>query len=139
MGRDILYLSDTNIVRMERYCTRELIESVISDFEESGGIVIRNPADDKPKMSWIITNFLSNESNRNRNVYSVVLSLAAIAGLIVIGNYENFGNVSVLNHLRLIKYISEEDWQFFLDEFANHSDRIKTPRIFGLNNNTNRN
>lgn len=132
MDRDILYLSDENIVRMEKYCTRELIESVIKDFEDKGGVVIRNPVGDKPKMSWVITNYLTDESNRNLPVYAVVLSLAAIAGLIQIGDYESFGNVNVLNHLHSINYISEEDWQFFLNEFANHSDRMNPPRRFGL-------
>lgn len=137
MENDILFLSDENIVKMEKYCTRELIDSVINHFERSGGIVIRNPLSDRPQMSWIITNYLSDESNRNRDVYSVVLSLAAIAGIITIGDYQNFGNVAVSNYLRSINYISEEDWQFFLNEFANHSDGMNTPRLFVQNNKTN--
>lgn len=132
MENDILFLSDENIAKMGKYCTNELIESIISDFERSGGVVRRNPGDYNPNKSWIITNYLSDETNRNRNVYSVVLSLAAIAGLITIGNYQSFGNVNVLNHLLEIEYISKDDWQFFLNEFANHSDGLNPPRRFDL-------
>ena len=113
---DILYISPQSINEITRYCKKELVISVINHFAQNGKI-IENKNQTHPNRWWIITDYIKNSTIASRKKLSVILSLAAIGGIIQIGVRQETGDVNVLNMLHKLSSISESDYQYFIDSF----------------------
>ena len=113
---DILYISPQSINEITRYCKKELVISVINHFAQNGKI-IENKNQTHPNRWWIITDYIKNSTIASRKKLSVILSLAAIGGIIQTGVRQETGDVNVLNMLHKLSYISESDYQYFIDSF----------------------
>ena len=117
---DILYISFDTYQKVSIYCEESLINEVLNHFATVGEIKKRKN-DEHPNRWWIITDYISNISIDNRKKLSVILSFAAIGGFIQIGDKCQMGNVPVLNMLKELSHISENDYDYFIDAFYNFS------------------
>ena len=113
---DILYILPQSINEITRYCKKELVISVINHFAQNGKI-IENKNQTHPNRWWIITDYIKNSTIASRKKLTVILSLAAIGRIIQIGVRQETGDVNVLNMLHKLSYISESDYQCFIDSF----------------------
>lgn len=117
---DILYLSPQASHELTQYCESELLLSVLEHFANNGKIVeMKN--EEQPSRWWIITDYITNNTIDYRNKLSVILSLARIGGIIQINNRQEVGDVNVLSMLKELAYISEDDFNYFVEAFFNFS------------------
>lgn len=117
---DILYLSPQASHELTQYCESELLLSVLEHFANNGKIVeMKN--EEQPSRWWIITDYITNNTIDYRNKLSVILSLARIGGIIQINNRQEVGDVNVLSMLKELAYISEDDYNYFVEAFFNFS------------------
>lgn len=117
---DILYLSPQSSHELTQYCESNLILSVLGHFT-SNGKIIEKKNEEQPSRWWIITDYISNNTINSRNKIAVILSLGAIGGVIQINNRQETGDVNVLNMLKEFAYISDEDYNYFIEAFYNFS------------------
>ena len=115
---DILYLSPKASHELTQYCESELLLYVLEHFANIGKIVEKKN-EEQPSRWWIITDYIYNGTINSRNKIAVILSLAAIGGVIQIYNRQETGDVNVLCMLK--DYISEEDFDYFVEAFYNFS------------------
>ena len=117
---DILYLSTEASHKLTQYCESELLLYVLEHFAKNGKIVEKKN-ETQPSCWWIISNYISNNTINSRNKIAVILSLAAIGGVIQIYNRQEIGDVNVLNMLKDFAYISDEDYDYFIESFYHFS------------------
>lgn len=117
---DILYISPETTKKLAEYCEDNLIFEVLDDFKKKGQIIDKNDGD-RPSKSWIITNYIIDNTIDSRKKLSVILSFSAIGGFIQIGDRIEFGDVNTLCMLRETNNISDEDFDFFVETFNNFS------------------
>lgn len=117
---DILYLSPQASHDLTHYCESELILFVLKHFALNGKIIEKKD-DEQPSRWWIITDYITNNTIDSRNKLAVILSLARIGGIIQISNRQEVGDVNVLCMLKELAYISEEDFDYFVEAFFNFS------------------
>lgn len=117
---DILYLSPQASHELTQYCESELLLHVLEHFANNGKIVEKKN-EEQPSRWWIITDYIYNGTINSRNKIAVILSLAAIGGVIQIYNRQETGDVNVLNMLKEFAYISDEDYDYFIEAFFNFS------------------
>ena len=70
---------------------------------------------------WIITDYITNNTINCRNKLSVILSFASNGGTVQINDRQEFGDVNVLCMLKELSYISEEDFDYFVEAFFRFS------------------
>lgn len=123
---DTLYISPETIKELAEYCEDNLIFEVFEDFKKKGQIIEKND-EEHPSKSWIITDFIVDNTIESRKKLSVILSFAAIGGFIQIGDRIEFGDVNTLCMLKETKNISDEELDFFVETFYNfaHGNGIK--------------
>lgn len=117
---DILFISPKTGRELTQYCESELLIEVMEHFANNGNIVEKKDSE-HPNRWWVITDFISNNTIDNRKKFSVILSFAAIGGFIQVGERKEFGDVNVLNMLKDLYYISDNDYDFFVEAFYNFS------------------
>lgn len=117
---DILYLSPKASHELTQYCESELILFVLEHFSINGKIIEKKD-DEQPSRWWIITDYITNKTIDYRNKLSVILSFARIGGIIQINNRQEFGDVNVLCMLKELAYITEDDFDYFVEAFFNFS------------------
>lgn len=117
---DVLYLSPKASHALTQYCERELILHVLEDFAINGKI-IETQDNEQPSRLWIITDYITNNTINYRNKLAVILSFASYAGTVQINNRQELGNVNVLCMLKELAYISEDDFDYFVEAFYNFS------------------
>lgn len=117
---DILYLSPQASHELTQYCESELILFVLEHFSINGKIIEKKD-DEQPSRWWIITDYITNKTIDYRNKLSVILSFARIGGIIQINNRQEFGDVNVLCMLKELAYITEDDFDYFVEAFFNFS------------------
>lgn len=117
---DILFISPKTGRELTQYCESELLIEVMEHFANNGNIVEKKDSE-HPNRWWVITDFISNNTIDNRKKFSVILSFAAIGGFIQVGERKEFGDVNVLNMLKELYYISDNDYDFFVEAFYNFS------------------
>ena len=117
---DILYLSSQTSHELTRYCEKELILQVLEHFALNGKIIEEQ---DKKRHSclWIITDYITDNAINCRNKLSVILSFARNGGTVQINDRQEFGDVNVLCMLKELSYISEEDFDYFVEAFFRFS------------------
>lgn len=119
---DILYISPQASHELTVFCEPSLIVEVLEHFGEGGKIIATEQGGDKPSRLWIITDYISNHTIASKKKLAVILSFAAIGGVIQIQDRQEFGNVRVLCMLKDLYYISEDDFDYFVDAFFNFSN-----------------
>lgn len=117
---DILYLSPKASHELTQYCESELILFVLEHFSINGKIIEKKD-DEQPSRWWIITDYITNKTINYRNKLSVILSFARIGGIIQINNRQEVGDVNVLCMLKELAYITEDDFDYFVEAFFNFS------------------
>lgn len=117
---DILYLSPQASHELTQYCESELILFVLEHFSINGKIIEKKD-DEQPSRWWIITDYITNKTIDYRNKLSVILSFARIGGIIQINNRQEVGDVNVLCMLKELAYITEDDFDYFVEAFFNFS------------------
>ena len=117
---DVLYLSPQTSHELTRYCERGLILKVLEHFALDGKI-IEQQDNEKPSRLWIITDYITNNTINCRNKLSVILSFASNGGTVQINCRQEFGDVNVLCMLKELAYISEENFNYFVDAFFKFS------------------
>ena len=117
---DILYLSPKASHELTQYCESELILFVLEHFSINGKIIEKKD-DEQPSRWWIITDYITNKTIDYRNKLSVILSFARIGGIIQINNRQEVGDVNVLCMLKELAYITEDDFDYFVEAFFNFS------------------
>ena len=113
---DILYLSQETASELHQYCERRLLAEVMEHFAKNGKIVNKD-YNGHPSRLWDITEYINDDTIEYRKKLSVILSFAAIAGFVQIGDRVEQGDVNTLIMLKECKRISEEDWVYFIDAF----------------------
>ncbi len=121
---DILYITPQTKEQLLDYCEIDLIDTVLNHFGSVSRIQLQKDGM-TPSRYWIITDYITNQTINSRTKLSVILSLAAIGGVIEINGRQECGDVNVLNMLNELFYISEEDFDFFMDFFSDYSHSIK--------------
>ena len=116
---DILYISPYTKDKLLEVCETKLVEKVIDHFQQVGKIVETEDNFEPSSRSWIITDYVSNDTINSRNKIAVILSFARIGGIVQINNRQELGDVNVLCMLK--DYISEEDFDYFVEAFYNFS------------------
>lgn len=119
---DILYISPQASHELTALCERSLIVEVLEHFEKVGKIIETEQGGDRPSRLWIITDYISNYTIDSKKKLAVILSFTAIGGMIQIQDRQEIGNVNVLCMLKDLYYISEEDFDYFVDAFFKISD-----------------
>lgn len=117
---DILYISPKTKQELSQYCETELVTEVLDHFATKGTIVTKKNAA-FPNRTWIITDYIKDDTLEPKRKLAVILSLAAIAGIIQINDRQEFGNVKVLCMLKELNYISETEFDYFVEAFYNFS------------------
>ena len=117
---DILYLSPQASHELTQYCESELILFVLEHFSINGKIIEKKD-DEQPSRWWIITDYITDKTIDYRKKLSVILSLARIGGIIQINNRQEVGDVNVLCMLKELAYITEDDFDYFVEAFFNFS------------------
>ena len=117
---DILYLSPKASRELTQYCESELVLRVLEHFAINGKIIEKKD-NERPSRWWIISDYISNHTIDSRDKLAVILSLASIGGIIQINNRQEVGDVNVLCMLKDFAYISEEDFDYFVEAFFNFS------------------
>lgn len=117
---DILYISQQAKKDLEQYCNQELIDFVIDHFGKNDKIIEKKD-NEKPSRWWVITDYISDNTIDSRKKLSVILSFGAIGGILQIDNRQCFGDVCVLNMLKELELISDEDFTYFVDAFFKFS------------------
>lgn len=117
---DILYISQQAKKALGQYCDEELLNFVITHFVGNGNLI--EMQDHNPtSCRWIITDYITNHTIDSRNKLSVILSMAATGVTIQIGDRQEFGDVNVLYMLKELYYITDEDFDYFVEAFCNFS------------------
>jgi hypothetical protein len=119
LSMDILYLSAQTSHELTRYCENELILQVLEHFALNGKI-IEEQDNKRHSCLWIITDYITNNTINCRNKLSVILSFAS-NGTVQINDRQEFGDVNVLCMLKELSYISEEDFDYFVEAFFRFS------------------
>ena len=117
---DILYLTNQTKEELLKYCEQSLIDYVFNDFSLTGKI-INNSDGEKTSRWWIITDYVTTNRIEAGKKFAVILSLAAIAGFVQIGDRCEHGNVNVICMFQQLGFISEEDFDYFTEHFFNYS------------------
>lgn len=117
---DILYLTNQTKEELLKYCEQSLIDYVFNDFSLTGKI-INNSDGEKPSRWWIITDYVTTNRIEAGKKFAVILSLAAIAGFVQIGDRCERGDVNVICMFQQLGFISEEDFDYFTEHFFNYS------------------
>ena len=117
---DILYISPETKEKLYCYCDENLVTKVLNHFATKGIIVSQNN-DKSPNRTWIVSDYLKEDTIERKKKLAVILSLAAIAGIIQIDDRQEMGNVNVLCMLKKLNYISEEDFEYFVEAFFKFS------------------
>ena len=117
---DILYISNYIKENLLKYCTEDLINYVLEDFGRNHEIVERN--EKPPFATWVIDNYINERPiNNRRKILAVILSFAALDGVVRLRGINCQGDVPLLCALRDNRLISEEDREFFIASFFNFS------------------
>lgn len=119
---DILYISPQASHELTSFCEPSLIVEVLEHFEKVGKVIETVQGGDRPSRLWIITDYISNHTIDSKKKLAVILSFAAIGGVIQIQDRQEIGNVNVQCMLKDLDYISEDDFDYFVDAFFNFSD-----------------
>lgn len=128
---DILYISNEIKEQLLTYCTEDLLNFVLEDFGRNHEIVERDKR--PPIATWVIDNYISERDiNDRRNILAVILSFAAVYGVVQLQGKNYQGDVVLLSALRDNRLISEDDEHYFIDVFNDISHGTNTK--FGLNN-----
>ena len=117
---DILYLTNQTKEELLKYCEQSLIDYVFNDFSLTGKI-INNSDGEKTSRWWIITDYVTTNRIEAVKKFAVILSLAAIAGFVQIGDRCERGDVNVICMFQQLGFISEEDFDYFTEHFFNYS------------------
>lgn len=117
---DILYITPKTGIELTQYCESDLLIQVLEHFASNGKVIAKND-DEKPSRWWIITDYISNNTIDSKNKLAVILSLAAIGGIVQIDERQEIGDVNVLNMLKELSCVSDEDYDFFIEAFFNFS------------------
>lgn len=117
---DVFYLSPKASHALTQYCESELILHVLEDFAINGKI-IETQDNEQPSRLWIITVYITNNTINYRNKLAVILSFARYAGTVQINNRQELGDVNVLCMLKELAYISEDDFDYFVEAFFKFS------------------
>lgn len=117
---DVLYISPKTGTELTRYCESELLIEVMEHFANNGEVIEKNDGE-TPSRWWIITDYISNYTIDNRKKFSVILSFARIGGVVQIGDRQEVGDVNVLCMLKELYYISDNDFDYFIEAFCNFS------------------
>ena len=117
---DILYLTNQRKEELLKYCEQSLIDYVFNDFSLTGKI-INNSDGEKTSRWWIITDYVTTNRIEAVKKFAVILSLAAIAGFVQIGDRCERGDVNVICMFQQLGFISEEDFDYFTEHFFNYS------------------
>jgi len=117
---DILYISPKTEKELTQYCESNLLIAVIAHFANNGKI-IKKGDDEHPNRWWIITDYISNHTIESRKKLAVILSFASIGGFVQIGDRQELGDVNVLCMLKELHYISDADFDYFVEAFFNFS------------------
>lgn len=119
---DILYISPKTETELTRYCETELLIAVLEHFANNGKVIEKMDDDIPNRERWIITGYILDHTIDSRKKLAVILSFASIGGNIVqIGDRQEIGDVNVLCMLKELYYISEEDFDYFVEAFYNFS------------------
>ena len=117
---DILYLTNQTKEELLKYCEQSLIDYVFNDFSLTGKIINKSDGE-KPSRWWIITDYVTTNRIEAGKKFAVILSLAAIAGFVQIGDRCERGDVNVICMFQQLGFISEEDFDYFTEHFFNYS------------------
>ena len=115
---DILYISPKTRTELLQFCESNLLITVLEHFSNNGNIIEKKDYE-HPNRWWIITDYISNHTIESRKKLSVILSFAHIGGFVQIGERQEFGDVNVLCILRELHYISDVDFDYFVEAFFN--------------------
>lgn len=117
---DVLYLSQETANKLTKYCESCLIKEVLGHFAKNAKIVEKDN-DSHPSQLWNITEYINDDTIEYRKKVSVILSFAALAGFVQIGDRMEQGDVNTLIMLKECNRISEEDLEYFIDAFYDFS------------------
>lgn len=117
---DILYISNEIKECLLEYCTEDLLNFVFEDFGRNHEIVER---DERPPMAtWVIDNYINEHPiNDRKKILAVILSFAAIHGVVQLRGNNYQGDAVLLSALRDNGLISEEEEEFFIASFFDFS------------------
>lgn len=119
---DVLYISPQASKELTTYCESNLVTDVLQHFAEYGKTITTKEGYDKPSRLWIITDYVSNETIDRRKKLAVMLSFAAIGGVVQIQDKEVIGQTNLICMLKELCYISEDEFDYFVDAFFNFSN-----------------
>ena len=117
---DVLYISPKTGTELTQYCKSELLIEVMEHFANNGEVIQKNDGE-TPSRWWIITDYISNHTIDNRKKLAVILSFARIGGIVQIGSRQEIGDVNVLSMLKDLYYISDNDFDYFVEALFNFS------------------
>lgn len=117
---DILYISPQTARELTMYCESDLLIEVMGHFAQNAK-VIEKDNETHPSRWWIVTDYISNQTIESRKKLAVILSFARIGGFVQIGERQELGDVNVLCMLRDLHYISDADFDYFVEAFFNFS------------------
>ena len=114
--KDILYISNQIKERILMYCTKDLLNFVLENFGHNHVIVERNER--HPQAIWTLDYYLQEfPIDDRKNILAVILSFAAIGGIVRLGGKNYRGDLALLCALRKNRLITEDDEQYFIDAF----------------------
>lgn len=117
---DILYISPKTRHELTQYCENELLFTVMDHFAKNGKIIEKTDIE-HPNRLWIITDYISNHTIDQKKKLAVILSFASLAGLVQIGDRQELGETNVLCMLKELHYISDDDFDYYVERFFNFS------------------
>lgn len=118
---DILYITPRMKDKLLDVCEKNLIEKVLNHFQQVGKIVVKEEDYEPSSRNWVITDYIRNKSIAEREKLSVILAFANTDGYVQINERTEHGDVNVLCMLKELAYISEDDFEYFVEAFFNFS------------------
>ena len=112
---DILYITEEAKQELLNYCEQSLVDYVFEDFKKFGRIIEKKSGE--PSRWWIVDDFISHKTIENKCKFAVILSLAAIGGIVQLNGVSNVGDVNTLCAFKNMNVISEDELTWFADVF----------------------
>ena len=117
---EILYISTSQIKSVLDYCEIDLLLQILEDFHKEHPIVFRESR--PPLATWVISAYIDRiPIEERRNFLSVLLSFAAVNGIIQYKEVNYQGDVNLLKALSDNGDISNSDFEYFNQAFYNFS------------------
>ena len=117
---EILYISTPQIKSVLDYCEIDLLFQIMEDFHKDHPIVYRERR--PPLATWVISAYIDRiPIDERRNFLSVLLSFAAVNGIIQYKEVNYQGDVNLLKALSDNGDISNSDFEYFNQAFYNFS------------------